>query len=89
MGTSAILYSKRAACKSKLGDLKSSIDDATNSLKLKPMVDSYLIRANAHNDLERYITHFNSVSTCMILYFLFTCLLNSLKLVFTVAFIYN
>eukprot|EP00112_Aurelia_sp_Birch-Aquarium-sp1_P014394 Seg3104.2 transcript_id=Seg3104.2/GoldUCD/mRNA.D3Y31 product="Sperm-associated antigen 1" protein_id=Seg3104.2/GoldUCD/D3Y31 len=50
----AVLLSNRAVCKSKIGDCKGCIKDATESLEITPSAKAYLRRAAAYESLEKY-----------------------------------
>jgi len=51
----SLMYSNRAACHLKIGDLPSAVKDCTESLTLIPhMVKPLLRRASAYEHLERY-----------------------------------
>ena len=49
----AVLLNNRAICKSKIGDCKGCINDATESLGITPSAKAYLRRAAAYETLEK------------------------------------
>eukprot|EP00794_Sanderia_malayensis_P011962 gene11962-13199_t len=50
----AVLLSKRSACRSKIGDCRGCIDDASASITLMSSADAFLQRARAYEALEKY-----------------------------------
>ena len=52
----AALLAERACCKSRTGNLKGCIEDATQSLDIKPSAKAYMKRAIAYENLEKYVT---------------------------------
>lgn len=51
----AALLAERADCRSRTGNLKGCIEDATQSLEIKPSAEAYMKRAMAYESLEKYV----------------------------------